>query len=130
MLSTHAAATLRDEAATLQGTHLRDLLADAQRSRGLVYRLDDLQVDLSRQKVTARTLQALLDLAKETGLADRIAALFAGEKVNKSEDRAVIHMAQRGVDRRESAEFTSLSSFADTVRRADVTDVVNIGIGG
>ena len=130
MLSTHAAATLRDEAATLQGTHLRDLLADAQRSRGLVYRLDDLQVDLSRQKVTARTLQALLDLAMETGLADRIAALFAGEKVNKSEDRAVIHMAQRGVDRRESAEFTSLSSFADTVRRADVTDVVNIGIGG
>jgi glucose-6-phosphate isomerase len=130
MLSTNAAATLRDEAATLQETHLRDLLADQRRSRGLVYEMDDLRVDLSRQKVTARTLRTLLDLAAETGLADRIAALFAGENINKSEDRAVVHMTQRGADRRQSAEFASLSSFAETIRGDGVTDVVNIGIGG
>ncbi len=130
MLSTNAAATLRDEAAMLQDTHLRDLLADQRRSRGLVYEMDDLRVDLSRQKVTERTLRRLLDLAAETGLADRIAALFAGENINKSEDRAVVHMTQRGADRRQSAEFASLSSFAETVRGDGVADVVNIGIGG
>ena len=130
MLSTDAATTLREDAATLQGTHLRDLLSDKMRSRELVYEMDDLRVDLSRQKVTARTMASLLDLAAETGLAGCIAALFAGEKINKSEDRAVVHMAQRGVERRDGAEFASLSSFADRVRGGDVADVVNIGIGG
>ena len=130
MLSTNAAATLRAEAASLHEVHLRDLLADAGRARGLVYEMDDLRVDLSRQKLTAQTLLALLDLAAETGLASRIDALFAGEPVNKSEDRAVVHMAQRAAGRREGAEFARLSGFADSVRRGTVTDVVNIGIGG
>ena len=130
MLSTDAAMALREQAAALQETHLRELLADDARSRGLVYEMDDLRVDLSRQKVTARTMTSLLALAAETGLADNIAALFAGEKINRSEDRAVVHMAQRGADRRESTEFARLSSFADQVRHGDVADVVNIGIGG
>ena len=130
MLSTDAAATLRQEAATLQDSHLRDLLADEARSRGLVYEMDDLRVDLSRQKVTARTMTSLLDLAAETGLADRIAALFAGEKVNKSEDRAVVHMAQRSPERRNGAEFARLTAFADHIRHGEIIDVVNIGIGG
>jgi glucose-6-phosphate isomerase len=104
MLSTNAAATLRTEAASLREVHLRDLLADAGRARGLVYEMDDLRVDLSRQKLTAQTMTALLDLAAETGLASRIDALFAGEPVNKSEDRAVVHMAQRAADHREGAE--------------------------
>ena len=130
MLSTNAAATLRTEAASLHEVHLRDLLADAGRARGLVYEMDDLRVDLSRQKLTARTMTALLDLAVETDLAARIDALFAGELINKSEDRAVIHMAQRAADRRESTEYARLSGFAESARRGTVTDVVNIGIGG
>ena len=130
MLSTKAAIALHREAATLQEGHLRDLVGDAGRARGLVYEMDDLRVDLSRQKVTAHTMQLLLDLADETGLAARIAALFAGEKVNKSEDRAVVHMAQRGAERRNGAEYARLSAFAESIRRGDVADVVNIGIGG
>ena len=130
MLSTNAAATLRKEAASLREVHLRDLLADAGRARGLVYEMDDLRVDLSRQKLTAQTMTALLDLAMETGLVASIDALFAGERINKSEDRAVVHMAQRAATRREGAEYARLSGFADSARRGDVTDVVNIGIGG
>ena len=130
MLSTNAAATLRKEAASLRGMHLRDLLADAGRARGLVYEMDDLRVDLSHQKVTAQTMTALLDLATETGLVASIDALFAGERINKSEDRAVVHMAQRAVTRREGTEYAHLSGFADSVRCGDVTDLVNIGIGG
>ena len=130
MLSTNAAATLRKEAASLREVHLRDLLADAGRARGLVYEMDDLRVDLSRQKLTAQTMTALLDLAMETGLVASIDALFAGERINKSEDRAVVHMAQRAATRCEGAEYARLSGFVESVRRGDVTDVVNIGIGG
>ena len=130
MLSTNAAAMLRDEAAALHKIHLRDLLGDAGRAQGLVHEMGDLRVDLSRQKVTAHTMRCLLDLATQTGLEASIAALFAGERVNRSEDRAVVHMAQRAAERRNSKEFARLSAFAETVRRADIADVVNIGIGG
>ncbi len=130
MLSTNAAAALRLEAAALQKMHLRELLGDAGRARSLVHEMDDLRVDLSRQKVTARTMRCLLDLATETGLEDSIAALFASERVNRSEDRAVVHMAQRSTERRDSAEYARLAAYAKTVRGSDVTDVVNIGIGG
>ena len=130
MLSTRAATALREEASTLRETHLRDLLADAGRARGLVVETEDLRVDLSRQKVTAETLRLLLDLAAETGLGERIEALFAGEPINRSEDRAVLHMAQRSAARRAGAEYARLSAFANEVRDGDVADVVNIGIGG
>ena len=130
MLSTKAATALREEADALLGVHLRELLADEPRARGLVVEMDDLRVDLSRQKVTSATMGRLLDLAAETNLKASIDALFAGERINTSEDRAVVHMAQRSAARREGAEYARLSGFADGVRGGDITDVVNIGIGG
>ena len=130
MLSAKAAKSLADEAGSLTGLHLRDLLADAGRSRGLVYGLDDLRVDLSRQKLRTETVAMLLELASQTGLAEKIEALFAGAHVNQSEDRAVVHMAQRAEARVESAEYAGLAAFADEVRDSGIADVINIGIGG
>ena len=130
MIRTNAAKALMDEASRLSGQHLRDLLGDAARSRALVFELGDLRLDLSRQKLAAGTLPLLLDLAAQTGLADRIAALFAGDRINLSEDRPVLHMAQRAAARVEGAEYARLSAFADSIRSGDITDVINIGIGG
>jgi glucose-6-phosphate isomerase len=130
MIRSNAAAALRDEASRLAAQHLRDLLGDAVRSRGLVFDFDDLCLDLSRQKVGPATLSLLLDLATETGLAEKITALFAGDRINLSEDRPVLHMAQRSAARVEGDEFARLSAFADDIRGGDVADVINIGIGG
>ncbi|MEC8805823.1 MAG: glucose-6-phosphate isomerase [Pseudomonadota bacterium] len=130
MLSTNAAARLRDEAAALGDVHLRNLLADPVRSRGLVCEHGDLRVDVSRQKLGDGTVGLLLDLAAETGLATRIAALFAGERINRSEDRPVLHMAQRDEARTAGGEFARLVEFAERQRDGRIDDVVNIGIGG
>ena len=130
MIRTKAADALRDEASRLAGQHLRDLLGDATRSRALVFELADLRLDMSRQKIGTDTLSLLLELAEETGLADRIAGLFAGDRINLSEDRPVLHMAQRVATRVDGDEYAGLCAFADDVRSGDVTDVINIGIGG
>ena len=130
MIRTNAATALKDEASRLAGQHLRVLLGDADRSRALVFELDDLRLDMSRQKIGAETLPLLLDLAEETGLAARIAALFRGDRINLSEDRPVLHMAQRAAARVDGDEYARLSAFADDIRSGGVSDVVNIGIGG
>ena len=130
MLSTNAATALTEEAAVIDGLHLRDLLEDAVRSRDLVLELDDLRVDLSRHKVRAKTIDLLLALAAETGLAGKMEALFSGEPVNRSEGRAVVHMAQRAAARIEGDGYAALAAFADNVRDSDISDVINIGIGG
>ena len=130
MLSTKAATKLREEAAILGDIHLRDLLRDPGRSRALVRELGDLRVDVSRQKLRQETLDLLLELAAETGLEGRIAALFAGERINRSEDRPVMHMAQRDGARTAGAEFARLVDFAERQRDGHIDDVVNIGIGG
>ncbi|PDH56684.1 MAG: glucose-6-phosphate isomerase, partial [SAR116 cluster bacterium MED-G06] len=98
--------------------------------RALVFELDDLRLDMSRQKIGAETLPLLLDLAEETGLAARIVALFRGDRINLSEDRPVLHMAQRAAARVDGDEYARLSAFADDIRSGGVSDVVNIGIGG
>ena len=130
MIRTNAATALKDEASRLAGQHLRVLLGDADRSRALVFELDDLRLDMSRQKIGAETLPLLLDLAEETGLAARIAALFRGDRINLSEDRPVLHMTQRAAARVDGDEYARLSAFADDIRSGGVSDVVNIGIGG
>ena len=123
-------AALDADATAMRTCRLADLLADGQRGRALVWRMEDLQIDLSRQFISAGVMANLQSLARAEGLADRIAALFAGAAVNVSEGRAVIHMKQRSASRIDSAEFARLSAFADMVRQSDVADVINIGIGG
>ncbi|OZB82337.1 MAG: glucose-6-phosphate isomerase, partial [Microbacterium sp. 14-71-5] len=126
--------------------------ADPERVESLTFDLADLRVDLSKNLVTAEIRSALVRLAEQTGVAERFAAMLAGEHINTTEDRAVLHTALRRpadaspalvvdgqeVDHDAHAVLDVLSAFADRVRSGDwrgatgkkVTHVVNIGIGG
>ncbi|MGC5617292.1 glucose-6-phosphate isomerase [Georgenia sp. Z1491] len=132
-------------------THLRELFADdPARGTSLAAQIGDLYVDYSKNRVTARTLELLRDLADEAGLAGRTAAMFAGEHINTTEDRAVLHTALRlprdaelVVDGQDVVAdvhevLDRMATFADQVRSGEwtgytgkaITTVVNIGIGG
>ncbi len=126
--------------------------ADPQRAQRLTFRLADLHVDLSKNLVTDETLALLVQLAEQTGVADRLQAMLRGEHINVTEDRAVLHTALRrpagaspalvvdgqDVDTDVQAELEKVYAFADTVRSGEwtgvtgerVRTVVNIGIGG
>ncbi|MCB1989880.1 MAG: glucose-6-phosphate isomerase, partial [Geminicoccaceae bacterium] len=83
---------LAAHAETLRGVHLRELFAaDAGRFERFSGRLDDLLVDWSKQRVTAETMDLLVDLARACGLEARRDAMLRGEKINVTEDRAVLH---------------------------------------
>ena len=133
------------------GKHLREFFDDdPARGRELVLTVGDLYVDYSKHRVTRETLQLLIDLAKAADLEGRRDAMFAGEHINTSEDRAVLHTALRLP---KGAELTvdgqdvvadvhevldSMGEFTDRLRSGEWTGatgeriktVVNIGIGG
>ncbi|UDY25114.1 glucose-6-phosphate isomerase [Nocardioides sp. Kera G14] len=124
--------------------------ADSTRTERLTFDAADLHVDLSKGLVTDEVLNALLDLADETGVAARRDAMFAGEHINVTEDRAVLHTALRqpkgasvSVDGKDVVPdvhevLDRVYAFADKVRSGEWTGVtgkrihtvVNIGIGG
>ncbi|WP_424214361.1 glucose-6-phosphate isomerase [Streptomyces sp. BI20] len=132
-------------------THLRELFeADPERVATLTHTVGDLRVDLSKNLVTGRTLELLRELADATGVAELRDAMFRGERINTTEDRAVLHTALRApadavveVDGENvvpgvHAVLDKMSAFADQVRSgawtghtgARIRTVVNIGIGG
>ena len=126
--------------------------ADPDRAERFTLPLADLHVDLSKNLVTDEILAALVRLAEETGVAERFAAMLAGEHINTTEDRAVLHTALRrpagatpalvvdgqDVDHDVQEVLARMTAFADRVRAGEwtgvtgkkVTHVVNIGIGG
>lgn len=126
--------------------------ADPDRARRLTLQLADLTVDLSKNLVTDETIALLARLADEVRLTDRFAAMLAGEHINVTEDRAVLHTALRRpadaepplvvdgqqVDDDVQAVLGEVFAFAEQVRSgewtgvtgAPVRTVVNIGIGG
>jgi glucose-6-phosphate isomerase len=131
--------------------HLRDLFADdPQRGSRLTAQAADLYVDYSKHRVTDETIGLLVALAERAGLKHRIEAMFAGEHINTSEDRAVLHTALRlprdaklVVDGQDVVAdvhnvLDRMSAFADRVRSGAwvghtgqrIRTVVNIGIGG
>ncbi|MEP6991600.1 MAG: glucose-6-phosphate isomerase [bacterium] len=137
--------------ATMRDRHLRDLFAsDPDRGTRLVASAAGLYVDYAKHRVTDETLRLLFQLAAECGVAARRAAMFAGEKINVTEKRAVLHVALRapkgthievdGVDVVPAVHevLDRMANFADTVRRGAwlghtgrrIRNVVNIGIGG
>src|SRR5512132_277584 len=69
--------------------------ADPSRAKSLTFTAGDLYVDLSKNLINADILNALVDLADQVGLTDRRDAMFAGEHINVTEDRAVLHTALR-----------------------------------
>ena len=124
------------EAARLRPTHLRTLFADdPARFKRLSFAFEDLSIDVSKEKLDAAALDALLALARAADVEGRREAMFAGAPVNRTEGRAVLHMALRGGavappgDDVEGARADVLA-FAEAVRAGSFTDVINIGIGG
>lgn len=132
-------------------TQLRRLFADAP-DRGTAYtlRVGDLHIDYSKNLVTDETLRLLRDLAEATDVAGLRDAMFRGEKINTTEDRAVLHTALRAprgavveVDGENvvpavHAVLDRMAAFSDRVRAGEwtghtgkpVKNIVNIGIGG
>lgn len=131
--------------------HLTELFAeDPNRGTELVLTLGDLYIDYSKHRVTRRTLELLADLARAAGLETRRDAMFAGEHINTSEDRAVLHTALRlpadatlTVDGQNVVAdvhevLDRMGGFTDRLRSGEwagatgerIKTVVNIGIGG
>jgi glucose-6-phosphate isomerase len=80
----------------LKAVHLRQLFADdRERGESLAIEAAGLYLDYSKNRITDETLRLLLQLARESGLRDRIDAMFRGDKINVSENRAVLHVALR-----------------------------------
>ena len=142
---------LQTHAATLRAMHLRELFAaDPQRGARLTLQAAGLYLDYSKHRITDETLRLLLALAEEAGLRQRIDAMFAGEPINTTEHRAVLHVALRaprgaefrvdGVDMvpEVHAVLDRMAAFAERVRSGAwlghggkrIRNVVNIGIGG
>jgi glucose-6-phosphate isomerase len=131
--------------------HLRELFAeDPDRGEQLTLEAAGIYLDYSKNRITRGTLELLIELAEESGLRERIAAMFAGEPINVSEQRSVLHVALRApgnasirVGGRDvvpevHAVLDKMSAFATKVRSGawlgytnrPITNVVNIGIGG
>ena len=129
-------ANVHREAARLKPVHLRDLFAgDPDRFAHLSWRLDDLTVDLSKEKLDGAALAALIALARAAGVEARRDAMFAGEPINTTEGRAVLHTALRGGAAAPGGDDVAgtlerFLTFAETTRAGPVRDVVSIGIGG
>ncbi len=130
---------------------MRTLFAeDPRRFEKFSLTLNELLLDYSKNRITEETRKRLLALAQEAGLDKAIAAMFSGEKINNTEDRAVLHVALRNrsnrpilVDGKDvmpevNAVLEKMSLFTDEVRSGrwrgytdkPITDIVNIGIGG
>ena len=131
-------------------THLRELFAsDPKRVESLSLSFEGMLYDFSKQRLTSETLGLLVNLAKEAGLAASIERMFAGEQINSTEGRSVLHVALR----RSAGPFPSsqfdvmpdiistkqrMAAFAERLRDGTclghkgmpIRDVVNIGIGG
>jgi glucose-6-phosphate isomerase len=137
--------------AALSTTNLRQLFAsDPDRAERLQFRVGDLDVDLSKHLVTDDTMRALVALARHAGLHERTAAMFRGDHINSTEDRAVMHIGLRAATSQhikvDGADIVPevrdvlkrMGEFADQVRSGRwvghtgerIRTVVNIGIGG
>ena len=135
----------------LKAVHLRQLFADdRERGESLAIEAAGLYLDYSKNRITDETLRLLLQLARESGLRDRIDAMFRGDKINVSENRAVLHVALRAprgatimhdgrnVVPEVHAVLDRMADFANRLRSGAwkghtgkrIRNVINIGIGG
>ena len=135
----------------IKGLHLRKLFAaDAKRGERMTAGAAGLFLDYSKNRVTGETIRLLLKLADESGLKSRIKAMFSGEKINITENRAVLHVALRAprdakifVDGKNvvpevHAVLDKMEAFSKRIRSGAwkgftgkrIKNIVNIGIGG
>ncbi|MEV0458188.1 glucose-6-phosphate isomerase [Catellatospora methionotrophica] len=146
-----AYAALAEHHTQLQHRHLRDLFAeDAQRGERLSAEAAGLYLDYSKNRVTDQTLRLLFDLAEQSQLQQRRDMMFAGDRINVSENRSVLHVALRmprdasltvdGVDvvAQVHEVLDRMADFANKIRSGawlghtgrPIRNIVNIGIGG
>lgn len=142
---------LADHLVEISDKHLRGLFAeDAERFNKFSVLFNDILVDYSKNRINETTMALLTQLAKECGVEGAIQAMFNGEKINETEDRAVLHTALRNrsntpviVEGKDvmpdvNAVLQKMKTFSDAIINGDwkgytgktITDVVNIGIGG
>lgn len=136
---------------TLKNTHMRELFnEDAERGRRLSLTAGDIYADYSKNCITDETLSLLLALARSRDVEGLRDAMFAGEKINITENRAVLHTALRNQDGKPvmvdgkdvmseiEAVLAHMAAFTNSVRNGDwvghtgerIRTVINIGIGG
>jgi glucose-6-phosphate isomerase len=142
---------LEQHQAEIARVHLRELFArDPARGERLRVEAEGLYLDYSKNRITDETIRLLLQLAEESGLKDRIDAMFRGERINVSENRPVLHVALRmPADRSLMVDGTDvvkqvhevlgrMRAFSERVRSGEwkghtgkpIRNVINIGIGG
>lgn len=135
----------------IEKLHLRDLFAkDAKRGERLTAKGAGLFLDYSKNRITDQTLKQLIQLANESGLRQKMDAMFSGEKINVTENRAVLHVALRApkgdtikVDGKNVVPevhevLDKMAAFSNRVRSGEwkghtgkpIKNVVNVGIGG
>jgi glucose-6-phosphate isomerase len=131
--------------------HMRDLfIQDPERFQKFSFFFDDILIDFSKNRITEETLGLLLELANEIDLRDAIRKMFNGDKINETENRAVLHIALRNrantpiyVDGRDimpevNAVLDKMKGFSERVISGEwkgytgkkISGIVNIGIGG
>jgi len=135
----------------ISSIHMRDLFAqDPKRFEKFSLRFADILLDFSKNRITDETLRLLLDLARQAKIEDWRDRMFRGEKINITENRAVLHVALRNRSNRPilvdgqdvmpavNGVLAHMRQFSDAIRSGQwkgytgkpITDVVNIGIGG
>jgi glucose-6-phosphate isomerase len=149
--STEAWKRLEEHHAAIKGRNTRDLFAgDSGRFNRFSLNFEGILVDFSKNCIDSETMDLLLKLAEDTEVKDAIEKMFAGDRINETEDRAVLHVALRNrsntpvyVDGKDvmpevNSVLQQMESFSDRVISGEwkgyngktVTDIVNIGIGG
>ena len=142
---------LKQHLAEVESLSLRDFFTvDPERGRRFTYEAASWRLDLSKQRIQTKTLQLLLELAEEQGVLADAKAMYAGQKINRTEDRAVLHVALRqmgdqplmldGVDviPQVKAVLKQMEAFTGRVESGSfkgfsgkpIKNIVNIGIGG
>ena len=135
----------------LRKVEMKDMFAfDEDRAKKFSINLEQMYLDYSKNRINERTMKLLMTLARESGLEEKIKAMFAGEKINVTEKRAVLHVALRNrsnkpilVDGKNvmpqvNDVLAKMKKFSDAVRFGEfkgytgkkLTNIVNIGIGG
>jgi len=134
----------------IKNVHLKDLFKNNNRGKKFFIEHEDLYFDFSKNRITEETLSLLLNMAKKAGLKNAIEDMFTGKKINKTENRAVLHTALRNFTDDEiivdgeniiplvKTELKKMEKIAESIRKGNwkgasgkkIKNIVNIGIGG
>ncbi len=148
---TQAYQYLSNHLAEMSESHIKDLFkSDPERFNKFSIYFEDILLDYSKNRITDKTIALLMQLSRECGLKQAIEAMFKGDRINETEDRAVLHVALRNLSNSPmmtdgqdvmpdiNAVLNHMEEFSDLVISGNwkgfsgkaITDVVNIGIGG